>query len=494
MSYPHFGYSLPSSSQLLMSSHAASCCEAGRPIMSDPHTGQAVCSCQYEGRVAGLVPPRVGEMSLSSVYGSPYAGQGYIASFGADPSAFYSPLANPYDPSAGLQQPTAYYPYDPATLAAGAQYHPYGGYGPMDGTPRKNATRDATSTLKAWLNEHKKNPYPTKGEKIMLAIITKMTLTQVSTWFANARRRLKKENKMTWSPRNKSGDERREDGSDSENENDEEDGREGGEDRNREDDGGLEGDRDNKELGVGNPCEENRQEDNTSGSVSDYRPPPQSSSPADSLGSISAAPRPASPEPSPAANSVPVPPIPTENKPKIWSLADTATSSSPGLRSEPPRSLPTGAIPTIPGQFPGHRPFDSVANLRHWVNGFSQPIRTHAMSSSQPGAATSVFSSGQLPAGVSLAGLPVRTLSTTAPTGVHAFLGRGHAFAGVARTHSPGTNEVSNPTNARYREGPYSEGHPTAFKPVQKRSNAPEDQSQPREFDAAVALTNLSSR
>lgn len=35
----------------------------------------------------------------------------------------------------------------------------------------------------------------------MLAIITKMTLTQVSTWFANARRRLKKENKMTWVPR-----------------------------------------------------------------------------------------------------------------------------------------------------------------------------------------------------------------------------------------------------------------------------------------------------
>ena len=44
---------------------------------------------------------------------------------------------------------------------------------------RKNATRESTGTLKAWLNEHKKNPYPTKGEKIMLAIITKMTLTQV---------------------------------------------------------------------------------------------------------------------------------------------------------------------------------------------------------------------------------------------------------------------------------------------------------------------------
>ncbi len=76
----------------------------------------------------------------------------------------------------------------------------------------KNATRDATTTLKAWLQEHKKNPYPTKGEKIMLAIITKMTLTQVSTWFANARRRLKKENKVTWAPRNKSEDEDEDDG------------------------------------------------------------------------------------------------------------------------------------------------------------------------------------------------------------------------------------------------------------------------------------------
>ncbi|KAK7887195.1 hypothetical protein WMY93_026816 [Mugilogobius chulae] len=80
----------------------------------------------------------------------------------------------------------------------------------MDGgTRRKNATRETTSTLKAWLQEHRKNPYPTKGEKIMLAIITKMTLTQVSTWFANARRRLKKENKMTWPPRNKGSDDKR---------------------------------------------------------------------------------------------------------------------------------------------------------------------------------------------------------------------------------------------------------------------------------------------
>ena len=69
---------------------------------------------------------------------------------------------------------------------------------------RKNATRESTQQLKAWLKEHQKNPYPTKGEKIMLALVSGMSLTQVSTWFANARRRLKKENK--WCPEGGSED------------------------------------------------------------------------------------------------------------------------------------------------------------------------------------------------------------------------------------------------------------------------------------------------
>uniref|UniRef100_A0A3P9L2D1 Homeobox domain-containing protein n=1 Tax=Oryzias latipes TaxID=8090 RepID=A0A3P9L2D1_ORYLA len=112
-------------------------------------------------------------------------------------AASLSPFLSPaFDPSAGVSGSLDFHPFGP--LGA----FPYG-----DSAYRKNATRDATATLKAWLNEHRKNPYPTKGEKIMLAIITKMTLTQVSTWFANARRRLKKENKMTWTPRNRSEDE-----------------------------------------------------------------------------------------------------------------------------------------------------------------------------------------------------------------------------------------------------------------------------------------------
>ncbi|GAA6093209.1 iroquois-class homeodomain protein IRX-3b [Tachysurus ichikawai] len=89
----------------------------------------------------------------------------------------------------------------PGFSATHPAFFPYSQYQYGDASRPKNATRESTSTLKAWLSEHRKNPYPTKGEKIMLAIITKMTLTQVSTWFANARRRLKKENKMTWVPK-----------------------------------------------------------------------------------------------------------------------------------------------------------------------------------------------------------------------------------------------------------------------------------------------------
>ncbi|KAF7662878.1 hypothetical protein LDENG_00224100 [Lucifuga dentata] len=147
------------------------------------------------------------------VYSGPYPkSQGYYSACSGDATALYSrgPL-DPKDGAAsvhlGASQAPAYYPYE---YTFGQYSYDRYGYSCSDGASRrKNATRETTSTLKAWLQEHQKNPYPTKGEKIMLAIITKMTLTQVSTWFANARRRLKKENKVTWSPRAcKSSDER----------------------------------------------------------------------------------------------------------------------------------------------------------------------------------------------------------------------------------------------------------------------------------------------
>ncbi|XP_067159010.1 iroquois-class homeodomain protein IRX-5 [Apteryx mantelli] len=181
-----------------------------------PSASLALYSCPAYSTsvISGPRTDELGRSSSGSAF-SPYAGStaftapspGYNShlQYGTDPAAaaaaaFTSYVGSPYDHAPGMAGSLGYHPY-----AAPLGSYPYG-----DPAYRKNATRDATATLKAWLNEHRKNPYPTKGEKIMLAIITKMTLTQVSTWFANARRRLKKENKMTWTPRNRSEDEEEE--------------------------------------------------------------------------------------------------------------------------------------------------------------------------------------------------------------------------------------------------------------------------------------------
>ncbi|XP_053322921.1 iroquois-class homeodomain protein IRX-4 [Spea bombifrons] len=229
MSYPQFGYPYSSTPQFLMTTNSLStCCESSGRTLADTAaaSGQTPVYCPvYESRLLATARHELNSAAALGVYGSPYTGtQGYgnYVTYGTDASAFYSLNTFESKEATGSSHPSitqtaAYYPYD-HTLS---QYQ-YDRYGTMDGgTRRKNATRETTSTLKAWLQEHRKNPYPTKGEKIMLAIITKMTLTQVSTWFANARRRLKKENKMTWPPRNKCSDEKRPYEEDDEEEDDE---------------------------------------------------------------------------------------------------------------------------------------------------------------------------------------------------------------------------------------------------------------------------------
>uniref|UniRef100_A0A3B4T4N2 Iroquois homeobox 5 n=1 Tax=Seriola dumerili TaxID=41447 RepID=A0A3B4T4N2_SERDU len=178
-------------------------------FLFQPSVSLALHSCPSFGSGV-ILGPRTEELGRSSSgsafapYSGPATSPGFSSHlpYGGEPraAATLNSFSPGYDPSSGI--------------SSSLDFHPFGGLGPYpygDPAYRKNATRDATATLKAWLNEHRKNPYPTKGEKIMLAIITKMTLTQVSTWFANARRRLKKENKMTWTPRNRSEDEEDED-------------------------------------------------------------------------------------------------------------------------------------------------------------------------------------------------------------------------------------------------------------------------------------------
>uniref|UniRef100_A0A672ZL39 Homeobox domain-containing protein n=1 Tax=Sphaeramia orbicularis TaxID=375764 RepID=A0A672ZL39_9TELE len=179
-------------------------------FLFQPSVSLALHSCPSfsSGVIIGPRTEELGRSSSGSAF-APYSGS-------ATSPGFNSHLPYGGEPRAAATLNSFVSPgYDPSSSITGSlDYHPFGALGPYpygDPAYRKNATRDATATLKAWLNEHRKNPYPTKGEKIMLAIITKMTLTQVSTWFANARRRLKKENKMTWTPRNRSEDEEEED-------------------------------------------------------------------------------------------------------------------------------------------------------------------------------------------------------------------------------------------------------------------------------------------
>ncbi|XP_048057187.1 iroquois-class homeodomain protein IRX-4b [Megalobrama amblycephala] len=215
MSFTQFGYSYPAAPQLLMTSNTLSACYESNGSLLD--TGVATSPqnslyCPvYESRLVAssrhdLIPTAVYGNSCSKSHSYDTYG-----TYGPDSTSCY-PLGKLSEKDgvetghSRVTQSSAYYHYD---YPIGQYHYDRYGYGSVDvGTRRKNATRETTSTLKAWLQEHKKNPYPTKGEKIMLAIITKMTLTQVSTWFANARRRLKKENKMTWSPRNKTSDEK----------------------------------------------------------------------------------------------------------------------------------------------------------------------------------------------------------------------------------------------------------------------------------------------
>uniref|UniRef100_A0A3P8VVC0 Iroquois homeobox 4b n=1 Tax=Cynoglossus semilaevis TaxID=244447 RepID=A0A3P8VVC0_CYNSE len=189
MAYSQLGYSCPTTPQFLTTSNSLVGCldSATFPSHAALHSpGHQVTN-----------GPGVG------VYSGPYVkSQGYYNTRPSDASALYSrgpPEATDGASSVYVEtsQGAAYYPYE----------HTFGQYTneKYGASRRKNATRETTSTLKTWLQEHQKNPYPTKGEKIMLAIITRMTLTQVSTWFANARRRLKKENKVTWSPRASKG-------------------------------------------------------------------------------------------------------------------------------------------------------------------------------------------------------------------------------------------------------------------------------------------------
>lgn len=79
------------------------CCDTGRPIFTDPLTGQTVCSCQYE-LIGGY--QRLGALPTAalSMYSAPYAAAAaaaasegmaaYFPSLGAEQAPFYTPTVS----------------------------------------------------------------------------------------------------------------------------------------------------------------------------------------------------------------------------------------------------------------------------------------------------------------------------------------------------------------------------------------------------------------
>ncbi|XP_074212051.1 iroquois-class homeodomain protein IRX-1 isoform X1 [Camelus bactrianus] len=272
----------------------------------------------------------------------------------------------------------------PATFAAhtAPAYYPYGQFQYGDPGRPKNATRESTSTLKAWLNEHRKNPYPTKGEKIMLAIITKMTLTQVSTWFANARRRLKKENKVTWGARSKDQEDGALFGSDTEGD------QEKAEDDEEIDLESIDIDKiDEHDGDQSNEDDEDKAEEPHAPSAPTAlaREPGSPLAAADALknqdsplGLSKEVPEPGSTRllsPGATAGSLQGAP---HSKPKIWSLAETATSPDGAPKASPPpppghpgaHGPPTGAPLQHPAFLPSHGLYTChIGKFSNWTNG-----------------------------------------------------------------------------------------------------------------------------
>ncbi|XP_028984532.1 iroquois-class homeodomain protein IRX-1a isoform X1 [Betta splendens] len=380
MSFPQLGYP-----QYLSASQAVYGSERPGVLTPSSRAGSSEIGGSPSATAAAV-------SSVLGMYANPYAHNysAFLPYTSAD-LALFSQMGSQYELKDG---PGVH----PASFAAHTSpaFYPYGQFQYGDPARPKNATRESTSTLKAWLNEHRKNPYPTKGEKIMLAIITKMTLTQVSTWFANARRRLKKENKVTWGSRSKEGGEDGNlfgSGDEAEKNEDEEeidlesididkiDDNDGDQSNEDDDDKSTEEGRDHRgALGAAGELDslEKRRAfalqaheafDKAKSAISVHAGSKENSDGNNNSNTT----RVLSPD---RPGSFP---LPSNNKPKIWSLAETATS--PDSSSQKPASpcgpaapthpsAPHHQIQTHPAFLPSHGLYTcQIGKFHNWTNG-----------------------------------------------------------------------------------------------------------------------------
>ncbi|SPO21081.1 uncharacterized protein UTRI_00558 [Ustilago trichophora] len=183
----------------------------------------------YHGPLGSAVPASGGKGRYSDTYydpyGSPHAGSypppgmPVKSTNGAGPLPIPSPGMAPMQPhphngaarhhdsrvpyAASPYGPSDYMPHDPRDMhmRAGGMGRPmpipntHVPPGPSAGIappPRRRGKlpKPVTDLLKSWLLEHASHPYPTEDEKRSLCSMTGLTLSQVSNWFINARRRI----------------------------------------------------------------------------------------------------------------------------------------------------------------------------------------------------------------------------------------------------------------------------------------------------------------
>lgn len=131
---------------------------------------------------AGIAPmgahPGVRHHDPRGAYASPYGPGDYMPH---DPRDVH--------PHAGIPRPGG---MGRPVMALPATHVPPGPSAGIAPPPRRRGKlpKPVTDLLKSWLLEHASHPYPTEDEKRSLCSMTGLTLSQVSNWFINARRRI----------------------------------------------------------------------------------------------------------------------------------------------------------------------------------------------------------------------------------------------------------------------------------------------------------------
>ncbi|KAL2861354.1 homeobox KN domain-containing protein [Aspergillus pseudodeflectus] len=103
----------------------------------------------------------------------------------------------PMHPQMGYPYQHMAYQSDPEHAPSHALSHaPQSNFGilgdpidPKNKRRRGNLPKPVTDTLRAWFHEHLDHPYPSEEDKQMFMSRTGLTISQISNWFINARRR-----------------------------------------------------------------------------------------------------------------------------------------------------------------------------------------------------------------------------------------------------------------------------------------------------------------